>query len=158
MSAAPGVSICTIPILGLKFDSKLASIDHVCGIVSCVLVNWYFEDEMCICGHLFVILLLLCICFPNPWVLFSSVGVSFWMSCPAALGFALIRVFAVVSLTSCCGVYTWKLYKVNSNFNHCSVSFFLQFCNRVQHTWAAAIRVWSSYQGVERPNFQGVSC
>ena len=47
-----GVSIRASPnlnILGVKFDSKLTFEDHVCGIVSRISENCYFEVvEMCI--------------------------------------------------------------------------------------------------------------
>ena len=45
----------------------------------CLSENWYFEaGETIICWHLCVASLLFCICSPNPWVLFSGVGVSCW--------------------------------------------------------------------------------
>ena len=63
------VSIRTDPNLDIpavKFDSKLTFEDHVCGIVSRVSENWYFEvSETYICGHLCVTSLLFCICSPN---------------------------------------------------------------------------------------------
>ena len=58
------------------FDSQLTFEDHVRS-VSHVSANWYFEvGEACVCGHLCIPSLLLCICFHNPRVLFSCVGVS----------------------------------------------------------------------------------
>ena len=61
-----GVSIRASPnldILGVKFDSELTFEDHVCGIVSRVSENWYFEvGETYICGHLGVTSLLFSIC------------------------------------------------------------------------------------------------
>ena len=67
-----GVSIRTSPkldILGVKFDSKLTSEDHVPVIFSraSLCENWYFEvGEACLCGHLCVASFLLSVCFPNP--------------------------------------------------------------------------------------------
>ena len=74
-----GVSICASPnldILGVKYDSKLTFEEHVRGIVSRVsqrigilrLVKSVFMDT-CVAS------LPLCICSPDPCVLFSGVGV-----------------------------------------------------------------------------------
>ena len=71
------VSICAglnIDILGVKFDSMLKFEENVGGIVSRVsqrLVSLKdtrcFEvGEVCLCGHLCVASLPLCICSPNP--------------------------------------------------------------------------------------------
>ena len=50
-------------------------------MVTSVSMNWDFEvGEACLCGHLCVVSLLLCICSPNPWVMFSGAGVCCWMS------------------------------------------------------------------------------
>ena len=69
-----GVSICASPNLNIfvmKFDSGLTFKDHLHGIVSRVSKSWYFEvGETCLCGHLCVASLLLCICPANPFVLF----------------------------------------------------------------------------------------
>ena len=71
-----GVSIRVSPnldILVIKFDSMPIFDDHVRGIVLCLSANWYFEvGEACLCGHLCVTSLLLCICSPNIRVLFSG--------------------------------------------------------------------------------------
>ena len=66
-------------ILGVKFDSKRRRCAWYC--FPCLIENWYFDvGETYICGHLCVTSLLFCICSPNPWVLFSGVLVSCWMS------------------------------------------------------------------------------
>ena len=60
-----GVSICASPnldILGMPFDSRLTIEYHVR-----LSKNWYFDvGEACLCGHLCVASLLLCICSNNP--------------------------------------------------------------------------------------------
>ena len=73
-----------LDILWVKFDSKRTFEDHVPGIVSRVsrrigilrLVKHVVADA-CVTS------LLLFICSHNPWVLFSGVGVSCWMSSSA---------------------------------------------------------------------------
>ena len=116
-----GVSICASPnldIFGVKFNSKLTFEDHVLGIVSrvsqkfCILrqVKRIFVDTMhCVTS------LLLWIRSPNPGVLFSGGGVSWWMSTSScrvpgvfsnqALPWS--EFLAIMSSTSCCwtGVY-----------------------------------------------------
>ena len=92
------VSICASPnldILGVKFDSRLTLKNHVRGIVSRVSQRigiLRFVKHVCS--------LLLCICSPNPWVLFSGVtgdlllNVIFSFSSARYVrwpGFALIR-------------------------------------------------------------------
>ena len=108
-------------------------------------VNWYFEvGETYICGHLGVTSLLFCICSPNPWVLFSGVGVSWWMSHTASWapgvfgGQALSRSEFLVVASSRCVSGLRMLYKVNSNSNHCLFSYIPSASTGVRHTRAAA--------------------
>ena len=66
-----GVSICASPnldILGVKFDSKLTFDDHVRCIVSSVSqrIVFFLVGEVCLCEHLCVASLQLCICSSNP--------------------------------------------------------------------------------------------
>ena len=62
----------------LTSSSHLKTMCVVC--LSCLSKNWYFEvGEACLCEHLCVASLLLCICSPNPRVLFYSMGVCCWM-------------------------------------------------------------------------------
>ena len=84
----------------------------MCGYCcSCVSENWYFEvGETDICGHLCVTSLLFCIGSQNPWVLFSCVGVSCWMSLSASRAQGVFgdqalsssEFFVVVSSTEYC--------------------------------------------------------
>ena len=76
----------------------------------CLSENLYLEvGEAFTREHLCATSLLFCICSPNPWVLFSGVGVSFWMShsaswAPGVFGgqaLALSGFYVVVSSTSC---------------------------------------------------------
>ena len=116
--------------------------------LSCLSKNWYFEvGEMYICGHLCVTSLLLCICSPNPWVLFSGMVVSCYsraigvFSCQALHRSEFLL---IVSSTSCC----WTEYVVlNSNSNHCLFSELPSASTRVRHTelrHSSSIRVWSA--------------
>ena len=64
-----GHSDCASPnleILGVKFASRLMfEVAWYC--LSCLSKNWNFEvGEACLCGHLCVASLLLCICSPYP--------------------------------------------------------------------------------------------
>ena len=129
-----GVSVCASPnlnILGSKVLQQ-AHLRRTC--LTCLSQNWYFEvGEACLCGHVCVASLLLCICTPNPWVLFSGVGgpllnVVFCFSsvrCIRLPGFALIRlsyrcVIDVMLLHCvCCTMLIRTLIIV------CSVSFHL---------------------------------
>ena len=63
--------------LGL-FEGEQAYLRRPCAwyCFECLSENWYFEvGEACLCGYLCVTSLILCICFPNHWVLFTGVGV-----------------------------------------------------------------------------------
>ena len=108
-------------------------------------MNWYFEiGEACLCGHLCVASLLLCICSYNPWVLFSGVGsaaewhlqllerqvYSVARLCPDQTFLSLCHRHHVAALS--------MLYKVNSNSNHCLFSELPSASVRVRHTLAAA--------------------
>ena len=114
-----GVSIRASPdlnILGIKFDSKLTFEDPR-GIASGVPQGIGIEvGEACLCGHLFVTSLLLCICSPNTRVLFSSVGVCCWVSqsvswAPGVFGDqALPRSEFLVFVSST--PYSWTVYVV----------------------------------------------
>ena len=109
-----GVSICASPnldILGCSWQQAHLRWPCAWYCLSCLSKNWYFEvGEECLCGHLNVASLLLCICSPNSWVLFSGVGISCWMSSLASRskgvfgGLALpwSDFFVVVSSMSCC--------------------------------------------------------
>ena len=56
-----------LDILSVKFDSRFTFEDHVRGIVSRVSQRIGILRLMkCLCGHLCVASLLLCICSPNP--------------------------------------------------------------------------------------------
>ena len=75
-----GASICASPnlnILGVKFDSRFTFKDHVHGIISCV--SQRIGIWGCWCMSLYIPLCCLvaniCICSPNPRVLFSGVEV-----------------------------------------------------------------------------------
>ena len=115
------VSIRTSPnldILRVKFNSKLTFEDHVRGIVSrvsqriCILM---LMKRIIANNSVHVTSLLFCICSPNPWVLFSGVKVSCWMSPSASWApwgifgnqaLSLSEFLVVVSSTSCrCDLY-----------------------------------------------------
>ena len=128
-----GVIICSshnLDILGMKFTFE-ANVrrPYAWYCLSCLSKNWYFEvGEECLCAHLCVTLLLLCICSPNPRVLFSGVGVCSWMSssasrAPGVFGGQALpwsELFVVASSMSYCALCMF--YKVNSNSNHCLLS------------------------------------
>ena len=157
-SVLPGVSIWASPnlnILGVKFGSKLTIEDHVCGIVSSVSqrIGIMTLVKMYICGHCCVTSLLFCICFPNPWVLFSLVRVSCWMSPSASWtsgvfsGLALYRLrVALLSM----------LYKINSN-SHFLFSELPSTFTRHTRAAATAHPLELEGPGVERPNLLGLS-
>ena len=93
---------------------------HIIYCLPCLSKNWYFEvGEACLCEHLCVASLLLYICSPNPWVLFSGVGVCCWMSSSASRAPGVFGGLAlpwsdlvVVSSTSCCST----VYVVQGKF------------------------------------------
>ena len=78
------------------------------GLWTLHMVTW----SMYICRHLCDNLLLFCICSPNPWVLFSGVRVSCWMSTSASrapgvfggLSLSWSRFLVIVPSTACCWV------------------------------------------------------
>ena len=131
----------------------------------CLSENWYFEDgETHICGHLCATSLLLCICFPNPWVLFSGVGLNCWMSPSASWapgvfgGQALSRsqFLVIVSSTSCC--WLTMLYKVNSNSNHGLFTELPSACGRVRPSRAAAVAHPLEFEVSRRRTSQFANC
>ena len=119
-------------------------------LIELIFWGWWID----ICGHLCVTSLLFCICSPNPWVLFSGVGVSCWMSLSAywrpgvfggqALSARCIRWpgFVPISFLSLCHrrrvAGLSMLYKVNSNSNHRLFNKLPSASHRVWHTRAAA--------------------
>ena len=142
--------------------------DHMRGIVSCVSrsENWYFEvGEACLCGHLSVTSLLLCICLTNPWVLFSGVMVSCWMLSLASRALGVFgdrlpwsEIVIVPSKSFCLTVCT--IYKViRTRIIVCSVSFHMLLWKfDILELRPQLIHLSSKYQGAERSNLQGVSC
>ena len=107
-------------------------------------------------------LLLFWICSPSPWVLFSGVGVSCWMSPSASYR-------QVYSVTRLCPDQSFLSLRhrrrvvgqqVNSNSNRFRFSELLSSSTRVWHTELRLQLIhWSTmYRRVERPNLIGVSC
>ena len=102
---------------------------------SCLSENCILRfDGTYICGHLCVTSLQFCISSPNPTVLFSGVGVSWWMSPSAswALGvFSCQAVYRsellfVVSSTSCsCAQYVVYTRLIRTLITVCSASLHL---------------------------------
>ena len=139
----------------------------MCGIVSRAsqrigilrLVKRIFGDTSVLLSLLFWI------CSPNPWALFSGMGVSFWMSPSASW---TPGVFGCQALYDLCFLLCHQhrvadfstLYKVNSNSNHCLFSDLRSASTRVRHTELRPQLInWSlKYQGVERPNLLDISC
>ena len=131
-----------------EVDSKLTFKDHVRGIVSSVsqridilrLVKRIFVDGR----HLCVTSLLFCICSPNSWVLFSSVGSA--AECHNQLlehqVYLVARLCPDQSFLSLCHrrylALLCMLYKVNSNSNHSLFRDLPSASSRVRHTRAAA--------------------
>ena len=116
-----GVSICASPNLyihGVKFDSKVIFEDQVWDIVSRVSERigiLRLVGEVCLWGHLFVTLLLLCNCSPDPWIMFSDVAVllnvTFSARAPDVFGgqsLSRSEFLVIVSSTSWC----WTIYVV----------------------------------------------
>ena len=106
--------------------------------------NCYIEvGETYICGHVGYFNAILQFCSPNPWVLFSGLEVSCWMTpspWPVLFGgkaFSWPEFLVVLSSASCCWV-EYILYKVYSNSNHCLFSELPSASTRVLHSWAAA--------------------
>ena len=166
-----GVSIRASPnldILGVKFINKLIFEYHMRGIVSSVSQRiGILRLVKCICGHLCVTSMLFCICSPNPWLLFSGVGVSCWMSPSAswAPGVFSCQALSDQSFLWLChrrGVAGLSmLCKVNFELESLSVQrASLSASTRVRHTELRPQLInWSlQYQCVGRPNLQGLSC
>ena len=141
----------------------------MCGIVSHVSDNWYFEvSETYICGHICVTSLLLCICSHNPWVLFSDVGVGFWMSPSATRSSARCSrwpVFALIGISCRCviDVSCWTVWfctrLIRTRLTDCSVSYpSVSIRVRIPELRVHLMHWSLKYEGVERPNLQGVTC
>ena len=119
-----------------------------------------------ICGHLHVTSFLFYIYSPNLWTLFSGVGqllnvtFSFMRArCIRWPGYVLIRVSCrcVIDVMlmgwACCTRLIWTLIAV------CLASFYLLLLEFDILELQPHLIHWSlKYQGVERPNFQGISC
>ena len=123
-----GVSIWASPnldIFRVKFYMQQTHLRTTCAWYCdpCLSMNWYFEvGEACISGHLGVASLLLCICSPNPWVLFSGVWVYCWMSTSASQSPAVYSVARLCPDQIFSSLYHRRhaaalcmLYKANSN-------------------------------------------
>ena len=79
----PFALVPTSSFLAWSSTAKLTFEDQLSALycLSCLSKNLYLEvGEIYICGHLSLTSLLFCICSLNPWVLFSVVRVSCWMS------------------------------------------------------------------------------
>ena len=108
-----------------------------------------------------------CICSLNPWVLFSGVGVSFWMS-PSASWAPGVFVSQALPWSEFLVFVLWRnvaglsmLYKVNSNSNPiaCSASFDLLLLHfDIPELRLQLIHWILKYQDVEFLNLQDVSC
>ena len=107
-----GVSILASPnfdILGVKFDSKLIFEDHVRGIVSRVSLRMgilRLDTSVSnlwtlLCQSVCVTSFLFCICYPNPWVMFSDVEVRCWMSPSASWALGVFGGQALSRSVSC---------------------------------------------------------
>ena len=136
----PEVSIWASPnlgILGVKFESRLTFEDHVRAIVT--RVSKRIGILRLVCGQLGVASLLLCICSPYPWILFSGVGVCCWMSSSASRAPGVFGGQALPWSDFRRHVAAlFMLHKVNSNSNHCLFSELTSVAVRARHTWAAA--------------------
>ena len=109
--------------------------------------------------------MLLCICSPNPWVLFSGVEVSCLLNITRHLQLLDRQMYYVARLFHDQSVLTlyhrrhvaglWMWHKVNSNSNHCLFSELLESKGLYQSSTYASCGHWSlKYQGAERPNWK----
>ena len=139
-----GVSIHASPnldILGVKFDSML-SVRKPCEwyCFSCCSENWYFVvGESCLCGHLCLTSLLLCIVLPileycSPvWESAAEYHLHFLERRVYSVAWRrLIRVSFSLSSMSYCWIVVY-VEKVNSNSNHCLFSELPSVSTRVLH-------------------------
>ena len=119
----------------------------MCMVLSPVsLKNYYFENgEACLCGHLCIASLLLCICSPNPWV-FSPMWGSAAECHLQLLGrqvYSVARLCPDQTFLSLCHrrhvAALCMLHKVNSNLNNCLFRELPSASVRV----LSSIRVWS---------------